>query len=263
MNKVMRVLEAEMGLDKLVQSFMVDLDVDSKNSSVAGQALDMCLKLVAPKYNAKLWNKYKEFMAFLEERGAMAVLFSYKDSRFGCLSRAAAVLLYHWPHLCEFLALNPSINNRLVCLVREVMELSYLKPVLAVFACLGVHLVDPFYSHTISPKATHSKLKTFYRRLHSSMDINEVSEDFFTFNKPVFDGVEEDLLEGVKLSYKEEVLEAVTKVAGEHSEEVAKLASVIAAPPQDCAGKAAAGLWHRRGEVPCPVSSGGAGKEHR
>ena len=140
MNKVMRVLEAEMGLDKLVQSFMVDLDVDSKNSSVAGQALDMCLKLVAPEYSAKPWNKYKEFLMFLEERGAKDVLFSYKDSRVGCLSRAAAVLLYHWPHLCEFLAVNPNINNRLACLVREVMKLSYLKQVLAVFACL----VEPF-----------------------------------------------------------------------------------------------------------------------
>ena len=227
MNKVMRVLEAEMGLDKLVQSFMVDLDVDSKNSSVAGQALDMCLKLVAPEYSAKPWNKYKEFLMFLEERGAKDVLFSYKDSRFGCLSRAAAVLLYHWPHLCEFLAVNPSINNRLACLVREVMELSYLKPVLAVFACLGVHLVEPFYAHTISPHATHSKLKVFYTKLYRSMDTKEVSEDLFTFNKPMLDGVEEDLLEGVKLSYKKEVLGAVTKVAQEHREEVVKLASVM------------------------------------
>ncbi|XP_057709633.1 uncharacterized protein LOC130927686 [Corythoichthys intestinalis] len=183
--------------------------------------------VLAPKYSAKPWNKNKEFMMFLEERGAKAVLFSYKDSRFGCLSRAAAVLLYHWPHLCEFLALNPSINNRLACLVREVMGLTYLKPVLAVFACLGVHLVEPFFAHTISPRATHSKLKLFYTSLYRSMDVKEVPEDFYTFNKPVFDGVEDDLLEGVKLSYKEEVLEAVTKVAREHVEEVTKLASVM------------------------------------
>ena len=227
MDKVTKMLEEEMGLNKLVQNFMVEIDVDSKNSSVAGQALDMCLKLVAPEYNAKPWNKYKEFLMFLEEIGAKDVLFSYKDSRFGCLSRAAAVLLYHWPHLCEFLEINPSINNRLACLVREVMELSYLKPVLAVFACLGVHLVEPFYAHTISPNATHSKLKVFYTKLYESMDTKEASEDLFTFTKPMFDGVEEDLLEGVKISYKKDVLEAVTKVAEEHREEVVKLASVM------------------------------------
>ena len=86
MNKVMRLLEAEMSMENMIQSFMVDLDVDSKNSSVAGHALDMCLKLVASEYNAKPWNRNKEFMLFLEERGIRVGLFAYKDSRFGCLS---------------------------------------------------------------------------------------------------------------------------------------------------------------------------------
>ena len=226
MNKVLRLLEAEMDLDKMIQSFMVDLDVDSKNSSIAGQALDMCLKLVAPEYNSKPWNKYKDFLLFLEEKEVQAVLFSYKDSRFGCLSRAAAVLLYHWSHLLEFLCINPNINNRLACLVREVMELPYLKPVLCVLACMGVHLVEPFYANTISKTATHSKLKTFYKSLYTSME-RDLSEDFFTFAKPVFEGVEDGLLEGVKASYKEVVLKAVTKVAREHQEEVIKLANIM------------------------------------
>lgn len=224
--QVTRLVEAEMNLDKCVHGFMVDLDVDTKNSSVAGQAADMCLKLVAPEYNAKPWNKNKEFLLYLEERGAQAVLFSYKDSRFGCLSRAAAVLLYHWDHLQDFLSINPSINNRLACLVREVMELPYLKPVLAVYACLGVHLVEPFYAHTISTEATHSKLKLFYISLYHSME-KEVSENFYTFAKPEFEGVKQELLEGVKISYREEVLQGVTEVAREHKDEVIKLASVM------------------------------------
>ena len=140
-NKVVRTVEADMELEKLVQTFMVDLDVDSKSSSVAGQALDMCLKLVAPEYSEKMWNRYKEFTVFLEERGIKSVLFAYKDARFGCLSRAAAVLLYHWTDLRDFLDTFPSINNRLACLVREVMELPYLVPVFVVWACFGVHLV--------------------------------------------------------------------------------------------------------------------------
>ena len=109
-------------------------------------------------------------MLFLEEIVIRVGLFANKASRFGCLSRAAAVLLYHWSHLMEFLAGNPSINNRLACLVREVMELPYLKPVLVVFACLGVHLVEPFYANTISKEATHSKLKIFYKNIYESMD---------------------------------------------------------------------------------------------
>ena len=155
-NKFLRLLESEMKMDELVKGFMVDLDVDSKNGSVAGHSIDMCLRLVAPEFNAKPWNKNKQFLQFLEERGDHAVLFSYKDNRFGCLPRAAAVLLFHWDHLREFLSLNPDINNRLACLVREVMELPYLQPVLAAVACLGVHLIEPFYANTISTTSTHS-----------------------------------------------------------------------------------------------------------
>ena len=226
MNKVLRFLESEMNLDKLVQSFMVDLDIDSKNSSVAGHSLDMCLKLVAPEYNAKPWNKNKEFLVFLREKNVKSGLFAYKDGRFGCLSRAAAVLIYHWDHLKEFLEINPNINNRLACLVREVMGLPYLKPVFVVFACLGVHIVEPFYANTISREATHSKLKTFYTDIYRSMS-DKITESFYTFEKPEFSGVSSGLLEGVKESYGKDVLAAVTVDAQIHKGEVMKLATVI------------------------------------
>jgi hypothetical protein len=93
MKKVMRLLEAEMKMEQILKGFMVDLDIDTKNSSIAGQSLDICLKLVAPEFSHKPWNRNKEFVLFLQERGVANVLFAYKDSRFGCLSRAAAVLI--------------------------------------------------------------------------------------------------------------------------------------------------------------------------
>ena len=139
MNKVMRLLEADMKMEQILKGFMVDLELDTKNASLAGQALDMCLKLVAPEFAHKPWNRYKEFVHFLQERHVSSVLFAYKDSRFGCLSRAAAVLIYIYDHLADFLRQNPQINNRLACLVREVLVLPYLKVALVVFACLGVH----------------------------------------------------------------------------------------------------------------------------
>ena len=79
---------------------MPALPLDSKNGSMAGHSI-MCMRLVAPEYNAKPLNKNKQFLQFLDDRGANAVLFIFKDSRFGCLSRAAAVLLFHWEHLKE------------------------------------------------------------------------------------------------------------------------------------------------------------------
>ena len=92
MNSVMMKVELKMGLDKLLSKFMCSMELDSKNGSLAGQALYMMLRLVAPEFKHKIWNYYGPFTSFLEQRGVEQTLFAYKDHRFGCLSRAAAVL---------------------------------------------------------------------------------------------------------------------------------------------------------------------------
>jgi hypothetical protein len=222
----MRLLEAEMKMEQVLKGFMVELDIDTKNSSIAGHSLDICLKLVAPEFSHKPWNRHKEFLLFLEGRGVANVLFAYKDSRFGCLSRAAAVLVYIFKHLVDFLDQNPGLNNRLACLAREVLALPYLKPVMVVFACLGVYLVEPFYARTIEKGATHSQLKQFYKDLYTSMGAL-VKEDYFTLPKPQLNGVSEELFSGVKQNYGEVVLEAVIEVAGQHKEEVTKLTNLM------------------------------------
>ena len=48
MDKVVGAIEEDMKISHITSKFMVGLDVDSKNSSVAGTALDIMLKLVAP-----------------------------------------------------------------------------------------------------------------------------------------------------------------------------------------------------------------------
>ena len=226
MNKVMRQVEAEMKMEQVLKGFMVDMECHSKNTSVAGQALDMCLKLVAPEYAHKPWNRYNEFLVFLKQRQVSSVLFAYKDNRFGCLSRAAAVLLYNYDHLTDFLKQNPHINNRLACLVREVLDLPYLKVVLAVFACLGVHLVEPFYARTIEKGATHSALDKFYKGLHTSLG-QPVTDAFITFIKPEYAGVSEELFSGVKENYGKEVLKVVSELAEDHIEDVRKLTNLM------------------------------------
>ena len=226
MNKVMWQVEAEMKMEQVLKGFMVDMECHSKNTSVAGQALDMCLKLVAPEYAHKPWNRYNEFLVFLKQRQVSSVLFAYKDNRFGCLSRAAAVLLYNYDHLTDFLKQNPHINNRLACLVREVLDLPYLKVVLAVFACLGVHLVEPFYARTIEKGATHSALDKFYKGLHTSLG-QPVTDAFITFIKPEYAGVSEELFSGVKENYGKEVLKVVSELAEDHIEDVRKLTNLM------------------------------------
>ena len=51
---------------------------------------------------------------------------------------------------------------------------------------------------------------------------DNLERDYFTFANPVFRGVDWELFEGVKASYKEEVLCVVSRVANEHKEEVLK-----------------------------------------
>ena len=132
----------------------------------------------------------------------------------------------NYDYLGEFLAENPYINNRLACLVREVMELPYFKIVFVVFACLGVHMVEPFYARTITKRATHTELKSFYKSLNSSLG-EAVSDNFFSFAEPEFDGVSDELFKAVQKSYKEEVLLAVSEVAEQYKEEVIKLTRLM------------------------------------
>ena len=174
MNSIVLKIELKMGLDKLLSSFMCSMELDTKNGSLAGQALDMMLRLVAPEFKHKSWNYYGQFTHYLEERRIPLTLFSYKDHRFGCLSRASAVLLYNYEHLAGFLSSNPQISNKLACLVRELLTLPHMKVIFTAFSLLGVYLIEPFYARTIDTGATHTTLGNFYRELHTSLQEKKV-----------------------------------------------------------------------------------------
>ena len=92
-----------MTLDAIFQSFRVDLDFDSKHGSVAGQALDYVLRLVAPELRHKQWNYYEYLATYLKDNGVYQALFQYKDNRFGCLSRATGVSVFLLSWIEDFL----------------------------------------------------------------------------------------------------------------------------------------------------------------
>ena len=140
MDKLVSQIEMKMKLETVIAKFMVAIDLDSKHHSLASQALDMCLKLVAPEFVQKPWNYYKQFRCYLESKGIECSLFCYKDHRFGCLSRAAAVLLQIYEQLSSFLDENPQISNKLACGVRELLNLPYLKVIFCAFAGIGAIL---------------------------------------------------------------------------------------------------------------------------
>ena len=67
--------------------------ISSKSSSVAGIALDILLKLVAPEFCHKPWNYHKELCLYFKVQNTEPVKFAHRDQRFGCLNRAATVIL--------------------------------------------------------------------------------------------------------------------------------------------------------------------------
>ena len=225
MDKQVARIEADMKLEHVIKNFMVDLEMDSKNGSFAAQALDMCLRLVSPEYSHKPWNYNKLYVNHLEQQQADITLFCYKDQRFGCLSKSSGVLLHNLPHLKQFLADHPNINNRLACLVREVMDLPYLVVVMATFAAIGIHVIEPFYAKTIDKKSTHSSLKEYYTLLHRDLG-KQVTEEFFTFEAPVIESETQELFPGVLAGYGDSVISAVKEVAKDHMEDCLALVNI-------------------------------------
>ena len=75
-NKMVTEVERKMKLETVLSQFMVGMELDSKSGSLAGQALDMQLKLVAPEYKHKSWNYHGLYTLYLEQRDVELSLFS-------------------------------------------------------------------------------------------------------------------------------------------------------------------------------------------
>ena len=86
--------------------------------------------------------------------------------------------------------------------------------------------MEPFYAKTICTDSTHASLKIFFKSLYDSM-AKDVSDNFFDFSKPSYEGVSERMLNSVKASYGPEVLDSVTSIANEFKVEVMKLVKLM------------------------------------
>ena len=122
----------------------------------------MCLKFVDPSTLTSLGTAIKSFSTS-SNKGRLLMSCLPIRTRSLAASLGQQEFVYNYDHLSDFLSSYPHINNRLACLVIEVMELSYLKVILVVIACLGAHLVEPFYARTIEKDATHTELRYFYK----------------------------------------------------------------------------------------------------
>ena len=110
-------------------------------------------------------------------------MFLYKDEHFGCFPKACAVYIYYKDTLQNYLIANTNIDNRLVCLVRDIIEHEYALLVMAVVAIFGIELIEPFHAVTISKPSTHKSLQVFFQKMHCKM-LFAISEDFFKLETP-------------------------------------------------------------------------------
>ena len=118
---------------------------------------------------------------------------SLKDAHFGYLSRCCAIVIYHWDDFQQFLDSHDYVTNRLACLMRDAMNLEYVKIVIAVVASIGINLVSPYHAKTIASETCHSSLKEFLTELNTSLSYGVVDADFFNFEYPAFNCVSTNL----------------------------------------------------------------------
>ena len=151
-------------------------------------------------------------------------------------------MLHNFDILEGFLSINPQINNKLACLVRELQNLPHLKVVYCAYASLGIHLIEPFHATTIRTGTTHSMLAMFYKGLYSCLSTKTVDADFLNFSSPFFPGVSENLFKNIKESYGKEVVQSVMEQGQEQVDDVLFLINSMLPDLARCLAKEE-GLW--------------------
>ena len=220
-------VETKMGLEKIFQGFVLDVNIDEKNDAVSLNTVSWVLNLFGPDCIQKPWNYHKDFTIDMNKKGKKVSLFQMKDFRFGALSKSCAVVCYHWQDFVEFLEGHDYVTNKLACLVRDGMSNEYIKPVIAVTAAFGIHVIQPYFAKC-KGNSTHSQLRDFFQNLNNSLRNKEVLPEFFDFNAPFYDGVSQRTFDGVKKDYSVDVVDAVKSFAHSFRDECVELANIIA-----------------------------------
>lgn len=225
--KVIATIEQKMNVASLLNSFVLDININQESDTVSLTIISWMLNLFGPDMVQKPWNYYNDFVVYLKKEGRNIHLFQMKDSRFGLLSQSCAVCLYHWNDFESFLDSHSYITNKLACLIRDGMQQSYVKVVSCVCAAFGVHLILPFHYKTKSTKSTHTSLKEFFTTLHNNLTSVPVNESFFDFISPAFSAFSDDVFNGSKKEFGNDVLQTVTMYAKKHLDECVVLANII------------------------------------
>ena len=206
---------------------MIEVGIDPKHDSISLSSVKWMLHLVGPDMAAKPWNYHNEFIIYLEEAGRTPHLFQLKDARFGCLSRCCALVCYHFDDIREFLDNHDYVTIKLACLVRDACNQEYIKVVVVVVAALGVHVITPYHSITISSTTDHSSLQTYLNNLYTSLTNFVVTPQFFELDRPMLGGISQNLFDSVLQEYKLDVIASVRLLGQQYTEQCVMLAKLM------------------------------------
>jgi hypothetical protein len=134
------------------------------------------LKLIGPEHSSKPYNRFHKFSEFVAQRGRKNMAFALKDHRFGRLYRCAAVLIFHWNDIVDFLACN-DVRNLLGCTVYNFTQQSFFKFFLLPLALVGIHVVEPFLRLVLDKNTSHQTLLTVFPRLHEELCSKTINID--------------------------------------------------------------------------------------
>ena len=224
-NSGLSEIEAEMGVENIFKSVLVEVTYEKKHGSVVAQAVYAVLALIDAEHSAKTWNKHAEFLSWLKQHDIEPHFFQYRDDRFDGLAHGCALVLYLWDHVFAWLSERTDINNRLACYVRSMEKVPYLKISLAVFASFGIQLIEPFNATMFSNKTTHTSLIEFYSPLMQKLN-DQITEKFFNFEQNVF-GFCQEYFDGCKMKYHPDVVKSVRDVSKNNLDDCINLSKFV------------------------------------
>ena len=226
MKSIINKVETEMGMQNLINCFILDVNIDQSNETVSLTVISWLLNLFGPDMIQKPWNYYDDFKTMLKRNNKESHLFHLKDGRFGLLSLCCAICCFHWEDFRTFLDTHNYVTNKLACLVRDGMEKDYVKVVACVIAAFGVQLVIPYHFKT-KGGSDHATMCEFLTTLHENLTNVCIDMTFLQFSTPVFSAVTQRMFDGVKTECGIDVLQVVTEYANVYMEDCVLLANIM------------------------------------
>ena len=150
-----------------------------------------------------------------------------------------AISLYHDEDIASFLTKCEHVTNQLACIVRCFLDMDFLKVMYCAGALIGLHLVEPYLSLTISTETTYSKLIPAFQQLYQELRDTDACK-LLSVSEPAFTFVSADRFRQTK--YDDDVCEAISRVVIAFQPEVLKLLRIILP-------KLAEGFQRQKGDI--------------